>query len=75
MERKIKTEKEKERDKKGKERMKRFEEGNIQVVESPVVKVIKDDGEYEDCLMVAYQKKGDGEWTRVEIPHKKKKKL
>ncbi len=30
--------------------------------------------EYEDAIMVAYQKKGDGEWTRVEIPYKKKKK-
>lgn len=30
--------------------------------------------EYEDAVMVAYQKKGDGEWQRVEIPYKKKKK-
>ena len=29
--------------------------------------------EYEDAIMVAYQKKGDGEWERVEIPYKKKK--
>ena len=31
--------------------------------------------EYEDAIMVAYQKKGGGEWERVEIPYKRKKKL
>lgn len=30
--------------------------------------------EYEDAIMVAYQKKGGGEWERIEIPYKKKKK-
>ena len=30
--------------------------------------------EYEDAIMVAYQKKGSGEWERVEILYKKKKK-
>lgn len=75
MQRKLKSEKQKERDKKGKERIERFEKGNnTQTVESSVVKVIKDDGEYEDRLMVVYQKKNeiDG-WQRIEIPYKKKK--
>lgn len=30
--------------------------------------------EYEEAIMVAYQKKGGGEWERVEIPYKRKKK-
>ena len=65
MQRKLKSENQKERDKKGKERMKRFEEGNSN-------QIVKNDD--EDDIMVAYQKKGDGEWERVELPYKKKKK-
>ncbi len=30
--------------------------------------------EYENAVMVAYQKRPPGEWERVEIPYKKKKK-
>lgn len=47
--------------------MKRFEEG--QTVETP--KVADDE---EMGIMVAYQKIEPGEWERVEIPYKKKKK-
>ena len=38
-------------------------------------KPIKEEEEYEDAIMIAYQKKGGGEWERAEIPYKKKKKL
>jgi hypothetical protein len=68
MAKRIKSEKQKERDKKGAERMKRFEE-NQTVEELPK---ISDDEEWG--VMVAYQKKEPGEWERIEIPYKKKKK-
>ena len=37
-------------------------------------KPTKEEEEYEDAITVAYQKKGSGEWERVEILYKKKKK-
>ena len=67
MPRKLKSEKQKERDKKGVERMKRVEEN--QTVETPVP---NDDEEMS--IMVCYQKKEPGEWERIEIPYRKKKK-
>jgi len=47
----------------------------IEFIETPTDIVKQAIKEYEDAIMVAYQKKGDGEWARVEIPYKKKKKL
>ena len=46
----------------------------IEFIETPTDIVKKAIEEYEDSIMTAYQKKGDGEWTRVEIPYKRKKK-
>lgn len=66
-----KSDKQKERDKKGQERMKRFEES--QAVEKPIVKP-KDDNEYEDFIFTAWQKVEPGPWEKVEIPFRRKKK-
>lgn len=40
----------------------------------PIKKAKEEDDGYEDAILVAYQKKGGGEWERVEIPYRKKKK-
>lgn len=66
------SDQQKERDKKGAERMKRFEEGQA-VEETPVVKP-EDDGEYETVMMTAYQNLNGNGWEKVEIPWKRKKK-
>ena len=42
-----------------------------EVNETPV----KEEDIYEECFMIAYQKKDGGDWERVEIPYKRKKKL
>lgn len=74
MQRKQKTESQKEQDKKGVERMKRYEEGHPIVDEEvTVVKTIESTGDYEDYIVVAYQKKEPGEWERKEITYSRKK--
>ena len=69
LKRKLKSEKQKEQDKKGAERMRRFEEN--QFIEIPEVSttIVSDEGM---AVMVVYQKIDSGEWKRVEIPYKKK---
>lgn len=75
MPRKQKTESQKEQDKKGVERMKRYEENNfITVEEVPVIKTIESTGDFEDYTVIAYQKKEPGEWERKEITYSRKKK-
>jgi hypothetical protein len=75
MPRKQKTESQREQDKKGAERMKRYEEDHSVVVEEvPVIKIIESVGDYEDYIVVAYQKKDPGEWERKEITYSRKKK-
>ena len=66
MRKKQKTENQKERDKKGADRIKKFEDK--QVVETPVE-------ENEEDFMIVYQKKEPGEWEQIKIPYKRKKKL
>jgi hypothetical protein len=67
-----KSDQQKERDKKGAERMKRFEDGQT-AEETPVVKS-EDDGEYETVMMTAYQNLNGNGWEKVQIPWKRKKK-
>jgi len=67
-----KSDQQKERNKKGAERMKRFEDGQTEE-EIVVVKPV-DDGDYEDYVMIAYQKKEPGEWEKVELTYRRKKK-
>ena len=69
-----KSESQKERDKKGAERIKRFEEGQI-VEKPPIIKPMDDNNsEYEDYVVVSYQKKEPGDWEKVEITYQRKKK-
>ena len=68
-----KSDQQKERDRKGAERMKRFEDGQTEeeiVVPTPV----DDNSDYEDCTVTAYQKKDEGDWEKVEIVYRRKKK-
>lgn len=68
--RKIKrTESQKERDKKGKNRMEKFEEGN-QIKD---ISIIKQDYDLEEYTVTAYQKIEPGEWEKVELTYKRKK--
>jgi len=67
-----KSDQQKERDKKGADRMKRFEDGQTEE-EIVVVKPVDDNSDYEDYVMVAYQKKEPGEWEKVEITYRRKK--
>jgi hypothetical protein len=67
-----KSDQQKERDKKGAERMKRFEDGQTEE-ETPVIKSV-DDGEYETVMMTAYQNLNGNGWEKVQIPWKRKKK-
>ncbi len=68
-----KSESQKEQDKKGKERIQRFEEGN-KVVEEPIIKIVNEDDEWEDYTMSSYQKKDGGDWQKIEISYRRKKK-
>ena len=71
MRRSQKSEKQKERDKKGAERMKRFEEGQT-IEETPIIQPV-DDGDYEIVMITAYQNLNGTGWEKVEIPWKRKK--
>ena len=68
----MRKEKQKEKEESGRPSIKLEE---IEFVETPTDVVKRAIEEYEDSIMVAYQKKGGGEWERVEIPYKRKKKL
>jgi hypothetical protein len=59
----------KERDKKGEQRMERFEKGQ----EKPIVKTTISNDEYEEYTITCYQKIEPGEWEKIEIPYKRKK--
>ncbi len=59
----------KERDRKGEERMEKFEKGK----EQSVIKMITSDDEYEQYTITCYQKIEPGEWEKIEIPYKRKK--
>lgn len=68
-----KSDQQKERDRKGAERMKRFEDGQTEE-EIVVPKPVDEDGDYEDYTVTAYQKKDEGDWEKVEIVYRRKKK-
>ena len=60
-----------ESDKKGKERIKRFEErsdNDVEVVKSPII-----ENNLEEETITCFQKRGDNEWEKIEIPFKRKK--
>jgi len=62
----------KERDKRGKDRMEKFDE---KVKDEPVVKAIAkiSTDEYEEYTVTGYQKIDPGEWEKIEISYKRKK--
>jgi hypothetical protein len=64
------SESQKERNKKGEDRMEKFEE---KVKVEPIVKTTTSTDEYEEYTVTAYQKIDPGEWEKVEIPYKRKK--
>jgi hypothetical protein len=73
MAKKQQTESQKERNKKGKERMGRYEDGN-KVEETAVIKPVEDSSsEYEEYTVTAYQKVDGGDWHPVELTYKRKR--
>lgn len=69
-----KKDKQDDASKKGKQRMAKYEDKN-QVEEIPIIKPIDTDDEYEEYYVTAYQKIDPGEWHRVELKYKRKKRL
>lgn len=65
-------ESQKERNRKGKSRMEKFEDKN-KIEETPIIKIVESDDEYEDYSITAYQNIGDKGWEKVEIPYRRKK--
>lgn len=59
----MKNDSKKEQDKKGKERMEKFEKKQA----------AKTDEDYDETIIVAYQNINGNGWERVEIPFKRKK--
>jgi hypothetical protein len=70
MAKKLKSEKQKEIDKKGADRMKRYEDKQERKIK-PVISTIEDDG--LTCQFY-WQKRGDGEWEECKYYYKKKEK-
>ena len=64
------SESQKERNKKGETRMEKFEEHQK---EEPIQIIQLKDEESEEYTVTAYQKIEPGEWERVEITYKRKK--
>ncbi len=58
-----------ETDKKGKQRMEKFEERK----KIPDTPIIKESDDSEDYTVTAFQKIEPGEWERVELTYKRKK--
>ena len=60
----MKSDAKKEQDKKGKERMGRFEQSQLKK---------EDDSDYDETTIIAYQNINDNGWEKVEVPFKRKK--
>lgn len=71
MGRRKKSESQQEANKKGKERIKEFEERKSDIITIPKI----DDNDDENSIMVCYEKKDGGEWEKIEVPYKRKKRL
>lgn len=54
----------KEQDKKGKERMERFEQSQLKK---------EDDTDYDETTIIAYQNINGNGWEKVEVPFRRKK--
>jgi len=61
-------------DKKGEKRMEKFE-GRQKVENVPIIKPVisKIDDDYEEYYVTAYQKIEPGDWQRVELTYKRKR--
>lgn len=59
----MKTDTKKEQDKKGKERMERFEKGRVS----------KNSDDYNETTIIAYQNINGNGWEKIEVPFKRKK--